>query len=175
MSTGSNSTSLSLLEQACRGNELAWSELVPMYQTLLIAWCRQLQVPRDEVPDVVQEVFLQAYRKLATRRHASYVDQHACPSRKETASRWRQCGARATAAYGVYGTSRRRRSSRMGNGAVAVHEGPTRPIRRSHMASIHANGGSWSSTEGRCRGFEDDDWTSSFCTLESHRITTQEA
>lgn len=60
-----------LVERICAGDQAAFDELYRMYAPMVhgIVLAR---VPRDEVEDIVQEVFISAYKKLGTLR-----DKHA--------------------------------------------------------------------------------------------------
>ncbi len=52
------STSLSLLNHARRGEEVAWNELVRIYGPLVMLWCRQYEIQYVDVDDIVQNVFI---------------------------------------------------------------------------------------------------------------------
>jgi RNA polymerase sigma-70 factor (ECF subfamily) len=59
------STSLSLLQQLREsGEQQAWDRFVQLYTPLLYRWARQLGLPPQEVPDLVQEVFITLVPKL---------------------------------------------------------------------------------------------------------------
>jgi RNA polymerase sigma-70 factor (ECF subfamily) len=51
------STSRSLLDDARLADAVAWERLVRLYTPLVAAWCRQWQVPEQDIVDVLQEVF----------------------------------------------------------------------------------------------------------------------
>jgi RNA polymerase sigma-70 factor (ECF subfamily) len=51
-------TSLSLLERVKNWDTGAWQRLVDLYGPLIYRWCRRTGVKADDVPDVLQEVFL---------------------------------------------------------------------------------------------------------------------
>lgn len=61
-----------LVERICAGEQEAFDELykrfAPMVHGIILA-----RVPRDEVDDIVQEVFLAAYKKLTTLRDKNAV------------------------------------------------------------------------------------------------------
>ena len=50
-------TSLSLIDQVKRQDIQAWHRLVELYSPLIHYWCSSLDVPRQDMPDVFQEVF----------------------------------------------------------------------------------------------------------------------
>jgi RNA polymerase sigma-70 factor (ECF subfamily) len=57
----------SLLERLRQpANQAAWAKFVDLYTPLLCCWSRRLGVPRQEVPDLVQDVLLLLLRKLPT-------------------------------------------------------------------------------------------------------------
>jgi RNA polymerase sigma-70 factor (ECF subfamily) len=51
------STSLSLLRQLHADNPEAWDRLVMLYAPLVWHWCRQMDLPTQEIADVFQDVF----------------------------------------------------------------------------------------------------------------------
>lgn len=65
-------TEAQLVERVCAGDEEAFGELykmfAPMVHGILLA-----RLPRDEVADIVQEVFVAAYKNLQTLREKSAV------------------------------------------------------------------------------------------------------
>lgn len=61
-------TSLGLLERSLAGQGDAWRELTSVYGPLVYGWIRRSGIPRDEAPDVMQEVFLAVYRGLGQYR-----------------------------------------------------------------------------------------------------------
>ena len=65
MSTDSKPTAEELAAQAVQGDSNAWRELYDMHWTLR-AWLAS-RIPRDEVDDVFQEVWLRICRELAAR------------------------------------------------------------------------------------------------------------
>src|SRR5262245_30078870 len=50
-------TSRSLLERARRRDRRAWEELIDLYAPLVYYWCRRAQLPEQDIPDIVQDVF----------------------------------------------------------------------------------------------------------------------
>ena len=63
-STNDGSTSRSLLAAAQRDSPVAWSRLMALYGPLVAAWCGRWGVARQDVMDVVQEVFTAVARNL---------------------------------------------------------------------------------------------------------------
>jgi RNA polymerase sigma-70 factor (ECF subfamily) len=57
MSQSYSSTSTGLIEGAQAQDPAAWARLVHVYTPLIYAWCRNLGVSRDDMPDLVQDVF----------------------------------------------------------------------------------------------------------------------
>lgn len=55
--SGSLSTSRSLLCRLKENDSKAWNRLVELYAPLVFYWCRQLNVPEQDIVDVFQEVF----------------------------------------------------------------------------------------------------------------------
>jgi RNA polymerase sigma-70 factor (ECF subfamily) len=51
-----NSTSASLLDQVKQGDAAGWQRLMALYRPLLLWWCRNRGVVREDAEDVVQEV-----------------------------------------------------------------------------------------------------------------------
>jgi RNA polymerase sigma-70 factor (ECF subfamily) len=63
-------TSITLLELLrTPGRPDAWPRFVRLYTPLLVRWANRLQVPPDDRPDLLQEVFLALYRALPAFRH----------------------------------------------------------------------------------------------------------
>ena len=56
-SSSSSSISSTLLEQIRAQQPEAWKRLICLYGPVVYRWCRQYDVPRDDAPDLVQEVF----------------------------------------------------------------------------------------------------------------------
>lgn len=65
-------TEARLVEKICQGDEEAFGELYKMFAPL-VHGIILARVPRDEVDDIAQEVFLTAYRKLHTLRERNAV------------------------------------------------------------------------------------------------------
>lgn len=57
-SANTNSTSISLLDCARKGQQRAWSEIVRLYGPLVVRWCRQYGIQGSDVDDVIQNVFM---------------------------------------------------------------------------------------------------------------------
>lgn len=56
---------MSLLDKLCYPQaEEAWRRFVDIYTPLLCHWLKQLQIPSAEISDLLQDVFVQLYRKL---------------------------------------------------------------------------------------------------------------
>src|SRR5437016_7019951 len=53
----STSTSRSLLARVNTNDAAAWERLVTLYTPLVWHWCRKMDLPRQEIADVFQEVF----------------------------------------------------------------------------------------------------------------------
>ena len=51
------STSRSLLQRLRDDDSEAWNRLIKLYAPLVYYWCRKQQVPEQDIPDVVQDVF----------------------------------------------------------------------------------------------------------------------
>ena len=58
------STSESLLAQLRENEPQAWERLVTLYTPLVYYWCRKLDVPPQDIPDVVQETFKAVARNV---------------------------------------------------------------------------------------------------------------
>jgi RNA polymerase sigma-70 factor (ECF subfamily) len=58
------STSRSLLDGAQHDDPLAWARLVALYAPLVAAWCERWGVARQDVVDVLQDVFAAVARNL---------------------------------------------------------------------------------------------------------------
>jgi RNA polymerase sigma-70 factor (ECF subfamily) len=63
-SAADGSTSRSLLAAAREDDPAAWSRLVTLYTPLVAAWCSRWGVARQDVMDVVQEVFTAVARNI---------------------------------------------------------------------------------------------------------------
>jgi RNA polymerase sigma-70 factor (ECF subfamily) len=64
-STGGGSvTSVSLLQRAGAGDQVAWHRLVCLYTPLVCHWCTRRGVPGPEVDDILQDVFHAAAQGL---------------------------------------------------------------------------------------------------------------
>lgn len=57
-------TSRSLLVRLREDDSQAWDRLVRLYTPLVYHWCRKLDLPEQEMPDVFQEVFQAVARKI---------------------------------------------------------------------------------------------------------------
>lgn len=57
MSKSVTSTSRSMIVRLKDNDEHAWDRLVSLYTPLVYHWCQKLDLSRDDIPDVVQEVF----------------------------------------------------------------------------------------------------------------------
>ncbi len=66
LSNSTPSTSLSLLEQANRGESLAWNRLVQIYGPIAYRWVRKTGLQPADCADVVQETFASLHRRLPT-------------------------------------------------------------------------------------------------------------
>src|SRR5262249_6373914 len=53
----STSTSRSLLARVNTNDAAAWDRLVTLYTPLVWHWCRKMDLPKQEIADVLQEVF----------------------------------------------------------------------------------------------------------------------
>src|SRR5437773_7844471 len=53
----STSTSRSLLARVSTNDAAAWERLVTLYTPLVWHWCRKMDLPRQEMADLFQEVF----------------------------------------------------------------------------------------------------------------------
>jgi RNA polymerase sigma-70 factor, ECF subfamily len=53
----STSTSRSLLARVSTNDAAAWNRLITLYTPLVWHWCRKMDLPRQEMADVFQEVF----------------------------------------------------------------------------------------------------------------------
>jgi RNA polymerase sigma-70 factor (ECF subfamily) len=67
-------TSLSLLQQARMGDDLAWGRLFRLYTPLVCYWCRRRGVQGADVDDMVQEVFQVAAQALGQFRRSRAGD-----------------------------------------------------------------------------------------------------
>lgn len=57
MSKSVTSTSRSMIVRLKDNDGEAWGRLVSLYTPLVYHWCQKLDLSRDDIPDVVQEVF----------------------------------------------------------------------------------------------------------------------
>lgn len=64
----SSTTSSSLLERVKAQDQDAWRRLVEIYGPFLYRWCRRWEVPTNDIPDIVQEVFRGVVSGLPTFR-----------------------------------------------------------------------------------------------------------
>jgi RNA polymerase sigma-70 factor (ECF subfamily) len=62
---GVTSTSRSLLVQLKDDDAKAWDRVVILYTPLVYYWCQKLDLKRDDIPDVVQEVFKSVAEHIA--------------------------------------------------------------------------------------------------------------
>lgn len=62
--TSLSSSGLSLAERLQDGSASAWRELIDLYGPLVDCWCRKSNVPTHAIPDIAQEVFLTAFRRV---------------------------------------------------------------------------------------------------------------
>ncbi len=62
------STSRSLLARLRDDDSEAWDRLVSLYAPMVYFWCRKQQVPKQDMPDVVQEVFKSVAANIANFR-----------------------------------------------------------------------------------------------------------
>jgi len=65
-SKGTLSTSRSLLIRLRDDDDDAWTRMVDLYTPLVCYWCRRLNLPEQDLPDVLQEIF-RAVAKNITR------------------------------------------------------------------------------------------------------------
>jgi RNA polymerase sigma-70 factor, ECF subfamily len=59
-----SSITSTLLERIRTRQPEAWQRLVNLYTPVVYHWCRQYDVPRDDAPDLVQEVFAAVARHI---------------------------------------------------------------------------------------------------------------
>lgn len=57
-----SSASISLIDGLRGGSSEAWERMVDLYGPLVRTWCLYSGVPKDKIPDILQEVFLSVYR-----------------------------------------------------------------------------------------------------------------
>jgi RNA polymerase sigma-70 factor (ECF subfamily) len=69
-----DSTSRSLLVAAQHDQPAAWERLVKLYAPLVAGWCRRLNVPEQDIADVLQEVFTAVARNVERFRKDSPQD-----------------------------------------------------------------------------------------------------
>lgn len=69
MSISSPSTSLSLLERLCTGDQDAWRRMTLMYTPLLHYWLRPAGLQTSDIDDVTQNALAVVVRKLPGYRH----------------------------------------------------------------------------------------------------------
>ncbi len=65
VSEASGSTSSGLIDLIRLGDTAAWQRLVSYYSPLVYSWCRRSEMRCSDAADVIQEVFLAAWRGLA--------------------------------------------------------------------------------------------------------------
>src|SRR5262249_46302356 len=63
-----SSHTLNLIEQAKKGDEVAWNALQKQYHAPLTAFCKRFFRQEDEAEDAVQVVFIQAWKHLDSLR-----------------------------------------------------------------------------------------------------------
>ena len=73
------STSRTMLERLKDKDGDAWNRLVLLYSPLIYYWCQKMDLPQDDIPDVVQNVFLSV---------ASRIDTFAKEKPKDTFRGW---------------------------------------------------------------------------------------
>src|SRR6516165_9637745 len=59
-----SSTSFTLLDRAKTGDQVAWRQLEFLYKPLLCWWCKNHRVRKEEIEDVIQDVFQAVVKKL---------------------------------------------------------------------------------------------------------------
>lgn len=69
-----DSTSRSLLAAAQHEEPAAWERLVKLYAPLVAGWCRRLNVPEQDIADVLQDVFTAVSRNVERFRKDSPQD-----------------------------------------------------------------------------------------------------
>jgi RNA polymerase sigma-70 factor (ECF subfamily) len=74
LSPNSDSTSRSLLQRARDRQPEAWRRLVELYDPLVRHWCRRGGVLAQDIDDVVQEVFANAFAGLGQFQHREPSD-----------------------------------------------------------------------------------------------------
>ena len=65
----STSTSRSLLARVSTNDAVAWDRLITLYTPLVWHWCRKMDLPRQEMADVFQEVFQAVAAHIREFRH----------------------------------------------------------------------------------------------------------
>lgn len=58
------STSMSLLQQVCSGEALAWNRFVLFYTPLIKCWCKRFGMKEVDIEDVSQNVFLAVQKSI---------------------------------------------------------------------------------------------------------------
>jgi RNA polymerase sigma-70 factor (ECF subfamily) len=66
-------TRKSLLLRAQEGDDHAWKDLTNLYRPLLVGWLRSLQVPPNDIDDLVQDILLDVVRSLPSFSHSGRV------------------------------------------------------------------------------------------------------
>src|SRR4051794_34805294 len=64
----STATSRSLIDRVKAGDEAAWDRLVGLYGPLVYRWCRQSDLPDQELADIFQDVFQAVATHIASFR-----------------------------------------------------------------------------------------------------------
>jgi RNA polymerase sigma-70 factor, ECF subfamily len=70
----STSTSRSLLAGLHANDPGAWNRMVTLYAPLMWHWCRRMNLPEQEVPDILQEVFQAVTTRIGTFRKQRPTD-----------------------------------------------------------------------------------------------------
>ncbi|MBP87225.1 MAG: RNA polymerase subunit sigma-70 [Planctomycetaceae bacterium] len=101
-SGNATSTSRSLLARVRENQSDAWDQLVVLYSPLIYYWCGKFELPEQDIPDVIQEVFksvatnMSGFRKelpqdtfrgwLRTITRNKMLDHHRRPGRQPKAA-----------------------------------------------------------------------------------------
>jgi RNA polymerase sigma-70 factor (ECF subfamily) len=106
MSGMSDTTSLSLLDRACReSSDGSWERLVDVYSPLLRTWLTRLGVQSADADDLVQEVLVTVARELRAFRHSGRAGAFRSWLRTILSHRardfWRSCKYRPAVAGGT--------------------------------------------------------------------------
>ncbi len=103
-SLSDSSTSRSLLARLRDDDSQAWDRLVSLYTPLVYFWCQKLNLPEQEIPDVVQEVYKAVHSNIDRFRKDRAQDTFRgwlrTITRSKVADHYRRCSRQPQASGG---------------------------------------------------------------------------